>query len=309
MTGPSLRRWHEVALRLTETARRSDVMVSAAALTCYAAFGMMPLLAIGVRVATCCFGPADVANTAAGLARFVPGPLHLDTQLETFVNSAARTPWWTVAAAVLPVSLYAEGTVRSLQKFSRAPERKSRTVRGRMLTPVFIVAATLAVVVTVGLLRPLLHGPFGNGLGARLLGILVGFNIVFVGVFLSLLAIYRLFTSTRLRIGPLLVASFVAASWISGQTLGYTLALRLISGFKNAFERLRTGRGGCCAHLLSVSAPSGLHARLPPGPGPARVPGARLTSDRERRSAGSQHARKPTARMGRAVHEEHAASA
>lgn len=232
-----LHRSRAVAPLLRDRARRSDAMVVAAALTCYAAFGFVPLLAIGARVASWCFGAHRVVSAARGLARFVPGPLHLDTELVNFAGSAAHAPWWTVLVALVPVSLYAEGTVRSLERFSRAREVRSRTLRGRALTPVFVVLAVLAVVVLVGVLRPLLFDPFGRGLGARLLGVFVAFNVLFFAVFAALLLVYRLFASTPLRPGPLAFAAFGAASWIAGQTIGYAYAVRKVSGFDNAFGR------------------------------------------------------------------------
>lgn len=210
-------------------------MVVAAALTCYAVFGIVPLLAIGTRVASGLLGASGVNRTARDLAAFLHGPLHLDREVVAFARTASVAPWWTTLIAVVPVSLYTEGTVRSLQRFSRAPERVSRTVRGRALTPVFVALAVLFVTVTVGLLRPLLENPFGTGLGARLLGIFVAFNILFFAVFGSLLLVYRLFASTPLRRGPLTFAAFAAASWIASQTLGYVLAIRLVSGFADAF--------------------------------------------------------------------------
>lgn len=210
-------------------------MVVAAALTCYAAFGLVPLLAIGTRVASGLLGPAEVVRTARDLAAFLHGPLHLDREVVAFARTASAAPSWTALVAVLPVSLYTEGTVRSLQRFARAPERVSRTVRGRALTPVFVALAVLFVVGTVGLLQPLLENPFGTGVGPRLLGIFVAFNLLFFAVFGSLLLVYRLFASTPLRRGPLSVAAFAAASWIASQTLGYVLAIRLVSGFANAF--------------------------------------------------------------------------
>lgn len=222
---------------LRARARRSDAMVVAAALTCYATFGLVPLLAIGVRCASWFFGAGKVRETAHALAGFLHGPLHLDVDVIAFARTAAHVPWWTLLVALVPVSLYAEGTVRSLERFSRAPERRSRTVRGRALTPVFVVLAVVFVAVTVGLLRPLLIDPFGHGLGARLLGVFIAFNVLFFAVFGALLLVYRLFASTPLRRGPLTVAAFAAASWIAGQTLGYVVAIRAVSGFANAFGR------------------------------------------------------------------------
>jgi uncharacterized BrkB/YihY/UPF0761 family membrane protein len=232
-----LRSIKSVLGELRTSAGRSDVMVVAAAMTSYAIFGLVPLLAIGTRVASGLYGAAHVVRAAEDLAQFLGGPLGLGRDVVAFARSAATTSWWTVLAALLPVSLYAEGTVRSLERFSRAPERHSRVLRGRLLTPVLIVLAIAFVALAAGPIRPLLENPFGRGFGARLLGILVGFNILFFAVFAALLLVYRLFASTALRRWPLAAGAFVAASWISGQLLGYTLALRYIGGFDNAFGK------------------------------------------------------------------------
>lgn len=216
-------------------AGRSDLMVVAAAMTCYAAFGFVPLLAIGTRVAASVFGRQEVLHTAVGVAQFVPGPLHLNRDMVQFVQSASAARWWTVVIALIPASLYAEGTVRSLQRFSRAPERMSRAVRGRLLTGVLVLLAVGAVLLLVGVLRPLLFDPFGHGVGARLLGIFVSFNILFFASLAVLSLVYRLFASTPIRLGPLLLSAGAASSWLAGQTLGYAYAVRYVSGFANAF--------------------------------------------------------------------------
>lgn len=95
-----------------------------------------------------------------------------------------------------------------------------------------VVAAWL-----VGVVPPLLFNPFGRGIGARLLGIVVSFNIALVASFGSLVLIYSLFASTRLRRGLLWFSAFAASSWIAGQALGYVVTIRAISGFANAFGR------------------------------------------------------------------------
>ena len=78
----------DVLAGVRDRASRSDVMVVAAALTCYAAFGFVPLMAIGTRVAAAVFGRARVSDTARGIAQFVPGPLHLDRGIVEFAASA-----------------------------------------------------------------------------------------------------------------------------------------------------------------------------------------------------------------------------
>jgi membrane protein len=210
-------------------------MLVAAALTCYAAFGLVPLLAIGSRIAAAVFGRDDVVRAAAGVAQFVHGPLHLDRGIVQFASTAASAKWWTVVVAVLPASLYAEGTVRSLERFSTVPERHSRALRGRLLTAVYVAAAVVAVGLLVGVVRPLLFDPFGSGLGPRLLGIFVAFNILFFANLAVLTVVYRFFATTRIRLGPLLLAAGAASSWLASQTLAYLAVVRAVSGFANAF--------------------------------------------------------------------------
>ena len=203
-------------------------------MTCYAAFGLVPLFAIGLRIAAACYGHDRVERAARGIAGYVPGPLQLDRIVEQFTHAAAAASWWSVVLALLPVSLYSEGIVRSLERFSRASERHARTVRGRLLTPLLTVFVVVVTVLVVGPVLPLFGG-LGTGTGPRLLGVLVAFNLLFFAFFVALLAVYRLFASTPISGGPLAVAGFVAASWISGQLLGYVLAVRFVDHFDRAF--------------------------------------------------------------------------
>ena len=295
----------EVFGDLRRSAQRSDVMVVAAAMTCYAVFGLVPLMAIGTRVASGLYGAGRVVGAARDLARYLGGPLGVDHAVVGFAQAATTASWWTVLLALLPVSLYTEGTVRSLERFSRAPEQHSRVLRGRLLTPVLVVLGTVFVVLGSGPLRPLLENPFGRGTGARLLGIFVGFNLLFFAVFGSLLLVYRLFASTPLRRGPLALGAFGAASWISGQLLGYTLALRFVGGFDHAFGTYApAGRVAALAFLvylehlvfvLGYLLALVLHER-PPRSRRADRPG------HDRRGQGDE--RQAAARMGRTADQE-----
>ena len=214
---------------------RSDLMLVAAGMTFYAVVGLVPLLAVGLRVAAAFTSPADVEATGRAVAAFVPGPLGVDRAVTGLAAAAATVSWWAVLAAVLPVSLYAEGMVRCLERFSQAPERRSRTLRGRLLTAPLLGVAGLAVVLGVTGLRPLLQDPFGTGTPARLLGIFVAFCILWAGATAVLCLVFRLFASTPLRPWPLLIGAAAAGSWLAGQTLGYVLTLRLVTGFARAY--------------------------------------------------------------------------
>lgn len=227
--------WSDFFSGLRARAGRSDVLVVAAALTCYSAIGLVPLFAIGSRVTAAVLGTQDVVRTAQGIARYIRGPLHLDRATVAFARTAASAPWWSVLAALLPVSLYAEGTVRCLERFSVVPERRSRVLRGRLLTPLYAAAAVAIILLVSGAVRPLFFNAFGAGLGARLLGLVVAFHISWAICTCLLAAVYRLFGTTPLRVRPLLLAAGFASAWLTCQTLAFTVVIRLISGFARAY--------------------------------------------------------------------------
>jgi membrane protein len=220
---------------LRARAGRSDVLVVAAALTCYSAIGLVPLFAIGSRVTAALLGPHDVVRTAQGIARYIRGPLQLDKATVAFARTATSAPWWTVLAALLPVSLYAEGTMRCLERFSPVPTRRWRALRGRLLTPLYAAAAVAIILLVVGAVRPLFFDAFGAGLGARLLGVVVAFHISWAICTCLLAIVYRLFGSTPLRLRPLLLAAGFASGWLTCQTLSFTIVIRVISGFARAY--------------------------------------------------------------------------
>jgi membrane protein len=219
-------------------AERSDLALVAAALTCYAVLGLIPILAVGIRVAAALVGQAPVLSAGRDLAGFMPGPLGIDRGITALCRGATMMSWWAALGAVLPASIYAEGIVRALERFSVAPERRSRTLRGRALTAPLILVASCAVALIATVLRPLLSNPFGTGPMARMLGIFVAFLILWAGATALLALVYRLFASTPLRAAPLMTGAAAAGSWLAGQTLGYVLVLRYISGFAHAYGGL-----------------------------------------------------------------------
>jgi hypothetical protein len=220
---------------LRARAGRSDMLVVAAALTSYSAIGLVPLFAIGSRVAAAILGPEDVVRTAQGIARYLHGPLHLDRATVAFARTATSAPWWVVLVALLPVSLFAEGTVRCLERFSLAPARRSRALKGRLLAPLYAAAAVGIILLVTGAVRPLFFNPFGTGPGARVLGFLVAFLIGWGICTCLLAAIYRLFGTTRLRPLPLLIAAGFASGWLTSQTIAFTVVIRGIGGFARAY--------------------------------------------------------------------------
>jgi membrane protein len=216
-------------------AQRSDLTLVAAAMTFYALIGVVPLLVIAVRITAAVVGRGSVLQTSAAVARFLPGSFGVDDGVRALARDAVGLHWWAALALVLPVSLYSEGIVRSLERFSIVPERRSRVLRGRLLTVPLLLVAVLAGVVVTTWARPLLHNPFGTGTGSRLLGIFVAFCIGWAGATAVLSLLYRAFATTAISPAALLIAAAAAGSWLAGQSLGYVLVLRVVSGGDAAY--------------------------------------------------------------------------
>jgi membrane protein len=216
-------------------AQRSDLTLVAAAMTFYALIGVVPLLVIGVRITASVVGSASVLHTSDALARFLPGSFGVDDGVRALARDAIGLHWWATAVLILPVSLYSEGIVRSLERFSVVPEQRSRVLRGRLLTGPLLLVAVLAGVIVTTWARPLLHNPFGVGTGSRLLGIFVAFCIGWAGATAVLSLLYRAFATTPISPWALLIAAAAAGSWLAGQSLGYVLVLRIVSGGDAAY--------------------------------------------------------------------------
>lgn len=213
--------------------RERDLLLNAAGLTFFGALGLLPLLVIGLRLASALFGADAVRETGAALARFTPSKLGASDAIRQLADAAARVGWASVLAAVLPASLYSEGLVRSLGRISQRARRP--TVRGRTLTAALVAVVALGGVIVVGALRPVAQADFGTGTPARLLGLLVSFVALWLGFSAVLCLLYQVFPARRLEAAPLIVGAAATGSWLAGQTLGFLLVLRLAVGAGTAY--------------------------------------------------------------------------
>ncbi len=211
------------------------MLLYAAGLTFYAAIGLVPLFLIGLRFTSVILSPAAVRETGDALAHYTPSRLGVADAIRALGSTGGRVGWASVLAAFLPASLYADGLVRVLHRYAPDGMRQTRPWRSRLYTVVLIGIVTVGVVVLTGALRPLLVDPFGTGTGARLLGIFVTFVIGWLGFSAVLVLIYRVFGGDHASLGSTAVGAVATASWLSGQTLGFLLVLRLATGVGTAY--------------------------------------------------------------------------
>jgi uncharacterized BrkB/YihY/UPF0761 family membrane protein len=213
-----------------EALSRHDALLAAAGLTCYVALGAVPLLALSGRIVSLLIGSHDVTQSGAAAARYLPRHLDLAPAARAVAAGATRLPWGGAVAALVIVSLLSEGVVRVLARFCPPVTRRRLALRGRICTVVLIALTVLAVLLIATVGRPLLQHDFGSGVGPRLFGIWLAFVIGWVAGAILLTAVYRTFPPQRLRWSSALIGGGVAASWLSGQSLGYVLVLRFVGG-------------------------------------------------------------------------------
>jgi membrane protein len=226
---------HSLVRRTRIRAANADVLLGAAALTFYAALGVVPLLLIALRLASALTSAASVRGTAEALSAYLPGPLRVDAAIRWFADHASLASWGAVTAAVIPASLYSEGMVRTLEQISIAPERHSRALRGRLLTLGLGAVATLGALIVVVALRPIIAASYGRGTSARLLGIFIAFCIAWAGATAFLTLLYRVFATTAVRTSALWWGAASTGSWLAGQSLGFVVVLRVAGGVGGAF--------------------------------------------------------------------------
>lgn len=208
--------------------REHDPLLAAAGLTAYLALGAVPLLALAGRISTWLVGGGEVRATGQAAARYLPSHLDLAQAAQTLASGAAQLSWGAAIAAIVVASLLSERIVRTLARFSPASTRRRLALRGRVCTVVLVAVVTVGVLFLVLAGRPLLLHDFGNGTGSRLFGIWLAFVVGWFPGSALLTVVYRFFAPAPLRWGSAAVGATVAASWLTGQSLGYVLVLRFV---------------------------------------------------------------------------------
>lgn len=236
MVGLAVVRGVELLARNTRRRLRNrDVLLYAAGLTFYAALGLVPLLLIGLRLSAVLLGQDAVRQTGEVLARYTPSRLGVGEAVAAVAATGARAGWATVLVAIVPASLYSEGLVRALGRLTDRPSERGRSLRGRLYTALLVGVVSLAMVLLVTVGRPLAARSYGDGTPARLIGILIAFVVGWAGATALLCLIYRVFAPGAVRTPALVWGSAATGSWLSGQTLGFLLVVRLATGVGTAY--------------------------------------------------------------------------
>jgi membrane protein len=204
----------------------SDVALWAAGASFFALLGVVPITLIGLRVAAALIGPDAVAAGMETAIGGLPGGHGTPAALRTLTATALNLSWLRTVVALFPASLYGEGLRRAFLQLS--PRRSERLTgwRGRLgVLPVVALAPLLVLAVLAS--APVAAPLYAAGGGSLLLGVLIAFHVVWIGVSTALVLVYRLVAAGRVGLRALLWGGFGTGSFLAGFLQGFLLFLAI----------------------------------------------------------------------------------
>lgn len=204
----------------------SDMALWAAGASFFALLGVVPITLIGLRVAAAVIGPDAVAAGMETAIGGLPGGHGTPDALRTLTATALNLSWLQTIVALFPASLYGEGLRRAFLQLS--PRRSERLTgwRGRLgVLPVVALAPLLVLAVLAS--APVAAPLYAAGGGSLLLGVLLAFHVVWIGVSMALVLVYRLVAAGRVGLRALLWGGFGTGSFLAGFLQGFLLFLAI----------------------------------------------------------------------------------
>ena len=203
-----------------------DLSLWAAGATFFGIVGIVPLAMLSLRLAAVLVGPDEIAANVEALLAGVSSAHGTPTAVRTLTGTALALSWLQAAALLLPAGLYGEGLRRAFLQMSPREANALTGWRGRLgvlpaaaVTPL-LLAALLASAPTVA---PL----YVAGGGQLLLGVVIGFHVLWVLVSVTTLLAFALVAPDRVGLRALLVGAFSTGAVLAGFLLGFVLFLAI----------------------------------------------------------------------------------
>lgn len=228
-TSPLHRSWRlasSVVAAVWHRLRNQDGTFVTAGLTFYAAIAVVPLMLSALYLAGLLAGEDTVMTLGSQLTDYAPEQLGLRRALTAMRQAGPRLGVASFLAGLIPATTYGEGLLRAFSRFVHTTELPKKSLRGRVLSGVFLAAfplITLLGLFAVSAVEQIL----GQGLGAQVLGVYLSFLFGWISTTVVVALIYGVFGVKRFPLVPLLWGSASAASFMSGMTLGWLAVLRV----------------------------------------------------------------------------------
>ena len=203
-----------------------DLSLWAAGATFFGIVGIVPLVLLSLRLAAALVGPTEMVADVEAFLAGLPAGHGTPTAVRTLTSTAVALSWLQTVALLVPAGLYGEGLRRAFLQMSPQEADVLTGWRGRLgVLPVAAVAPFLlaALLATAPSVAPL----YAAGGSELLLGIVVGFHIVWVVVSVTTLLAFALVAPDRVGLRALLVGAFGTGAVLAGFLLGFVLFLAI----------------------------------------------------------------------------------
>lgn len=216
----------EVLRGLGRSFPASDLSLWAAGATFFGLIGIVPLVMVSLWLAAWVVGPDGVAAGMEAAIGGLPGGHGTPQALRTVTGTALGLTWVQAAILLFPASLYGEGLRRALLQMAPREGDALTGWRGR-LGMLAVVAVAPVLVLALLAAAPVVAPLYAAGGGRLLLGVALGFHVVWVLVSVVLLVVHRVVAAGRIGGRALVVGAFASGSVLAGFLQGFLLFLAI----------------------------------------------------------------------------------
>lgn len=214
-----------------------DLALWAAGATFFGLIGIVPLVMVSLWLAALLVGAGGVVAGVEAVIGGLPGGHGTPQALRTLTSTALDLSGVQAVVLLFPASLYGEGLRRALLQLAPGEADASTGWRGRAgLGAVVTVAPVLVLALLAA--APVIGPLYAAGGGRLLLGVVLGFHVVWVVVSVALVLVHRVVAAGRIGRRALLVGAFASGSVLAGFLQGFVLFLAIPVEWSSPFGGL-----------------------------------------------------------------------
>jgi YihY family inner membrane protein len=205
--------------RVVERSRGQDILLFASGLSFYALVSVVPLAIFVTWVTSLVLGDQRIRSFAGELRNVAPQNLDVGMFVQRVADLGTSLGVPALLTALWPASSYGAGLRRAFDHLGPSRKREARGLKGRglalvVLLPLFVMGSLIGSYAGTVLL--------GDGTLARVLDVVLGLAIGFVGAAAGVALIYRIFPPERMTFRSILHGTAWSAATISLLSLGFT---------------------------------------------------------------------------------------
>jgi membrane protein len=196
-----------------------EIFPFASGLAFYAFVSLVPLVVLSVWILSLLRPDEEIRDLARGVADLAPANIGAEHAVLRVAEVGTSLGVASIVGVLWPASAYGAGLRRAFVHLSLVDRERHPGLRGRglvlvFLLPLFVLGSLLGAMVATSL--------FQDGV-VRVVGWIVALPVAFVGAWVALVAIYRIFPPDVLSWSRILRAAAVAAGGVAVLSLIFAL--------------------------------------------------------------------------------------